>query len=741
MRLNQIERNVNVVGNLLEKRAAKIELNPIIFEILSGKIYSNKILAVIRELSCNAVDAHNMAGNTNQPFDVQLPTLLEPVFRIRDYGVGLSHEDVFNLYMTFGASSKRDSDTLIGGLGIGSKAPLAYTSAFTVTSYFNGEQRSYSVFIDEDGRPATSHLHTLPTNEPNGLEVSVPVKTSDIQSFNSEASGVYRFFDIKPNFVGHKLDIEPIEFIHKFKDWGIYKNSYYDTQRGAKAIMGNIAYPLSERDIRQHKDWAHDCYSVVNDNTLIYFDIGELDIAASREALSYTPRTQAKIIERLKKIKEEANNYIKSQISTLKGEWETCKFYKTSYFINNGWNINPNNYSYGFLEFYESDFSLRGDILNKSSFNLRTIKLKKRFLTGIAPYGIDAIVLNDKPYMTDAKIRTLAKKLGTHKIFVVEPFYKSEDYDKFLKRIEGGPEVLKMSELPIDEEFLPVKKTRTPIQVTHFTGYKLDIDYSKQEIKYHNYYAEESITPAKNPQIKHLIIPYEGPKKPVIGNKKEGKTYLNYSILSCLFFAGGLLDDKNIEMYLVHTTKISKKLIKNNKNVLLLDTWLKDDKTKKNILNQMSLYKKRISLRDELTDKLYGIDDYGSLRFLVEDKGLFSDLDVKLYKSLKEYFKNIDDNKLVLTASERRIYDNIEVYFNKLYQLSNNEVNILDKHKNLTLKDFGINIETIKEVYSKYPMLTYLNTLNKNSLNIDVFKDYIKLCMESETQKNMKGLK
>ena len=112
MKLAVQERTVVVQGANLEQRAASIELNPIIFQILSGKIYGNKILAVIRELSCNAADSHKQAGHT-KPFDVQMPTQLEPVFRIRDYGVGLSHENVFNLYMTFGASSKRNSNALL----------------------------------------------------------------------------------------------------------------------------------------------------------------------------------------------------------------------------------------------------------------------------------------------------------------------------------------------------------------------------------------------------------------------------------------------------------------------------------------------------------------------------------------------------------------------------------------------------------------------------------------------------
>jgi HSP90 family molecular chaperone len=68
----------------------KIEATAKAFSILSDGLYSNKIKAVIRELSTNAYDAHVSAGCPDSPFRVQLPTKLEPVFVVRDFGTGLS---------------------------------------------------------------------------------------------------------------------------------------------------------------------------------------------------------------------------------------------------------------------------------------------------------------------------------------------------------------------------------------------------------------------------------------------------------------------------------------------------------------------------------------------------------------------------------------------------------------------------------------------------------------------------
>ena len=53
------------------------------FKILSDSLYSDKVMAVIRELSTNAYDAHIAANNKN-PFKVILPTRANPSFTVRD---------------------------------------------------------------------------------------------------------------------------------------------------------------------------------------------------------------------------------------------------------------------------------------------------------------------------------------------------------------------------------------------------------------------------------------------------------------------------------------------------------------------------------------------------------------------------------------------------------------------------------------------------------------------------------
>ena len=144
MILNEAKKNVVVSGDF-EQTNFKLKADPKAFNILSDKIYTNKVKAVIREISTNAYDAHVAAGN-DEPFDVHLPTDLEPWFSVRDYGTGLSHEDCMEIYTTYFHSTKTDSNDYVGALGLGSKSPYSIADSFTVTSWFNGEKRVYSAY-------------------------------------------------------------------------------------------------------------------------------------------------------------------------------------------------------------------------------------------------------------------------------------------------------------------------------------------------------------------------------------------------------------------------------------------------------------------------------------------------------------------------------------------------------------------------------------------------------------------
>lgn len=217
------------------------------FAILSSGLYANKIRAIIRELSCNAVDAHIAAGKPTEPIECHLPNALEPWFAIRDTGIGLSNDDVVNIYTTYFESTKTSSNDYIGALGLGSKSPFSYTENFSVTSVKDGKKGIYSAFINNQGLPSIVLLQSEDTTEPNGVEVKFAVD-QDFDKFRQEAAYVYSWFKVKPRLTGATVNIPTIDYAQKDFAPGIHLKSRssvtYNRQQSCVALMGNISYPI-----------------------------------------------------------------------------------------------------------------------------------------------------------------------------------------------------------------------------------------------------------------------------------------------------------------------------------------------------------------------------------------------------------------------------------------------------------------------------------------------------------------
>ena len=93
-----LEQNRQAIETNISNQAKTftIEANAEMFHMLSSGLYTNKIKAVVRELSTNAVDAMIAKGTIqDKQFEVHLPTALEPFFGVRDFGVGLTEKEVY----------------------------------------------------------------------------------------------------------------------------------------------------------------------------------------------------------------------------------------------------------------------------------------------------------------------------------------------------------------------------------------------------------------------------------------------------------------------------------------------------------------------------------------------------------------------------------------------------------------------------------------------------------------------
>jgi HSP90 family molecular chaperone len=174
------------ISSTVHTQGFSVEMNSTLFDMLSSKVYTDKVLAVIREWSTNAIDAC-IEANKPIKYQIHLPTMLETFFSIRDYGTGLSKEDVIGLYSTVGASTKRDYNDFNGVFGIGRISGLAYSDSFTVTSFYDGVKSAYLVTSNQ-GIPTMAHLGDTKTKEENGLELKINVLPADIKEFSKKSS-------------------------------------------------------------------------------------------------------------------------------------------------------------------------------------------------------------------------------------------------------------------------------------------------------------------------------------------------------------------------------------------------------------------------------------------------------------------------------------------------------------------------------------------------------------------------
>ena len=308
--------NVGEIGEFRIRNSAKA------FNILSSGLYANKIKAIIRELSCNAVDSHIAAGKQETPFDVHLPNQLEPWFAIRDYGTGLTHEQVTNIYTTYFESTKTASNEFIGALGLGSKSPFSYTDNFTVTAIKDGVKGIYTAFINEAGVPSIALMMTEDTTEPAGVEVKFSVNDRyDFDKFRQEARNVYRYFKLLPVVTGYadfKIDVPEYESKDIVPGVSQFKNGGRTV-----AIMGNIAYPV---DIPQADQVLGDLRGLLQCSLELNFSIGELDFQASREGLSYIPQTVNAIKAKLEALNAVLADKLAEEANMIPNLWDRAIF-------------------------------------------------------------------------------------------------------------------------------------------------------------------------------------------------------------------------------------------------------------------------------------------------------------------------------------------------------------------------------------------------------------------------------
>lgn len=304
------------------------------FEMLSSKIYKDKILTVIRELSCNAYDSHVAAGKESTPFVIQLPTVIAPTFAVEDFGTGLNPDTIGEVFWTYGRSTKTNRNDQIGALGLGSKSPFAYAkSSYVVKNRWNGTEYTYLCFINEEGKADSSLVDTSETSEGNGVRVEMAVRPEDVHAFHERASRFFCYWvGTRPKIVGtNQAKIyeaaDQIKKVLQADGWFLEGNRSTN-YAGAIAIMGNVQYPI---EIDSIPNLPTELSAVLKRPFVINFKMGSLSFAISRESLEYDQLTNATIITRAREVKDDFAETFVDKINKAKTTVEFAELFTTSF--------------------------------------------------------------------------------------------------------------------------------------------------------------------------------------------------------------------------------------------------------------------------------------------------------------------------------------------------------------------------------------------------------------------------
>lgn len=274
-----------------------------------GKLYSQPARAALREYLSNAVDAHIEAGGSRPPVEVTLPDFSTEMLSIRDYGNGMSEKTFNEVVSRYGASTKRNSNAVQGGFGLGAKAGFAIADEFFMTSYQKGKLVKVRIFKNENSKSYLEVVERSNTAEPDGLLVEVPIPRDSRRELSFNLLSGDNFFEA---YAASEITIReglhdddnlksksvfddsftPLEFGGVIVGWISNEPNYANIYSVTRAIIGRVSYAVaSHYNSSEYEDILHESgYEVV-----LNIPIGSVDLPSAREELTYSERSRKTI--------------------------------------------------------------------------------------------------------------------------------------------------------------------------------------------------------------------------------------------------------------------------------------------------------------------------------------------------------------------------------------------------------------------------------------------------------------
>jgi hypothetical protein len=206
-------------------------------------------------------------------------------------------------------------------MGLGFKAPLAYSSSFYFVARKNGMERKYMMYEGEDTN-SIDLLYETPTTEGNGVKVIVPVDYYDRHHFTQKIKEQLAYFesvyfDVDPN-ISYAVDNNFT--IHRAEH---YQYSSLAVNNDMHLCLDNVSYPI---------DWEKLGIERIRMKIALRFSLSDgLFPTPNREAIRYTQEAKKTIIAKIATV---ANIFMDkyNESITDKADIKTImEFYGSSY--------------------------------------------------------------------------------------------------------------------------------------------------------------------------------------------------------------------------------------------------------------------------------------------------------------------------------------------------------------------------------------------------------------------------
>lgn len=403
MKLVQKVTNEQIMGAEKEMSFEIATDNSVIFDILRDKMYSNAKAAIAREVASNSRDANRESGLGDTPIDIIIAEpneflgISDMSIVFKDKGTGISQERMSDIFLKYGASTKRDTNGQTGGFGLGAKTPFAYSDTFTVITVVAEEgvniKYTYSAMIDSTRKGKMILFDSEETKEETGTSIVVPIDQYDRSDFEREVYRATSTWEVRPNYCNFE-NIAParLQYEGRGKTFVQDLQDDYNLTQGAGFVLliDGIPYPISDISVIDS-----DLPTKLSSTVFIPFENGQLTIAANRESVQYDEETIKKIKNKLKGLDKHFKEQIKLFFKGLDTEnysWVQARFLYKEFMscTKNSWStptikglrsiINLHHYKDSFANMIEEEFEKIGNqypISIKRDYQFKTFSMAK----------------------------------------------------------------------------------------------------------------------------------------------------------------------------------------------------------------------------------------------------------------------------------------------------------------------------------------------------------------------------